>query len=215
MVRRIGTAWLLLGGLLLAMPAAAQEEPPEEPPNGTEGEAREAFEQGRDAFHDGRFEYALERFRFSLELSGRPELLYNVGQTLERMQRPEEALVALRRYLELVPDSYVRGNVEGRIGALERAVAERRALEAQVAEARADSEARAESEAQTAAADSRPEPAEPEESVVEQWWFWTIIGAVVVGAGVGVVLGVTLGAGSTQDPIPGDEGVVVTTLLEW
>ncbi len=47
--------------------------------------------------------------------------------------------------------------------------------------------------------------------MAEQWWFWTILGVVVVGAAVGVTLGVVL-SGGQQAPLPGDEGVVVETL---
>lgn len=194
---RIAVVALVLGSFVPALAAAQEAVDPES----MEEEARAAFHQGREAFVEGRFEFALERFQTAHRIAGRPELLYNVGATLERLQRPEEALEALRSYLEQVPDSPIRGNVEGRIIALEEAVAERRELEQRAAEAEAEAEAA-----------SQPDPPPPEEpGIAEQWWFWTIIGLVVVGAAVGITLGVVL-SGGRQDPLPGDEGVVVETL---
>lgn len=50
-------------------------------------------------------------------------------------------------------------------------------------------------------------------SVVDEWWFWTILGVVVVGAGVGIGVGVATGSTSTtQDPLTPGSGVVIVTL---
>lgn len=53
-----------------------------------------------------------------------------------------------------------------------------------------------------------PTPSEPSDeggSVLEEWWFWTIVGAVVVG---GVVAGVLIGtqSGGTEAPLEGTLG---------
>lgn len=199
MASRGRLAWVGFAlSLALSAPAAAQDTPPD----ASTEEARGLFEAGRVAFAEGRFEAALRRFQDAYEVSGHPELLYNVGMCLERLQRDEEALAALREYLERVPDSPLRGNVEGRISSLEASVAERQRLEAEAAAA---------SEPETAPAQAPP-PAEPEgEDLASAWWLWTLIGVVVVGAGVGIGLGVAL-SGGTQEPLPGDNGVVVTTL---
>ncbi len=126
---RIAAVALVLGSLVPSLAGAQEAVDPES----MEEEARAAFHQGREAFVEGRFEFALERFQAAYEMTGRPELLYNVGATLERLQRPADALAALRGYLDQVPDSPFRGNVEGRIIALEEAVAERRELEERAA----------------------------------------------------------------------------------
>lgn len=40
---------------------------------------------------------------------------------------------------------------------------------------------------------SPPQPPQPSTPVYKRWWFWTLVGAVVVGGTVGAVLGATLG----------------------
>ena len=46
-------------------------------------------------------------------------------------------------------------------------------------------------------------------SVTSTWWFWTIIGAVVVGTAVGIGVGVSSSPG-TEQPLPGADGVAYT-----
>lgn len=179
-----------------------------------EREARTAFEAGSRAFEEGRFEYALDRFSRAHELTERPALLYNVGLTLERLQRPEQALEALEGFLAAVPDSPNRGNVEGRIVALREAVQERRAMQQELdaaRAARAAEEADSESESDRVMATPPAERAEPTRS---KWWVWTLVGVLVVGAAVGVAVALTRDPG-VENPLPGDEGVVVSTLSAW
>lgn len=95
--------------LLSASTASAQDET----------EARRLFEQGAVAFEGGRFEDALTSFRESYALSGRSELLYNIAVSLDRLRRDREAIDAFRRYLDAVPDTDARSEIEARIAALE------------------------------------------------------------------------------------------------
>lgn len=48
-------------------------------------------------------------------------------------------------------------------------------------------------------------------SVFTKWWFWTVVGVVVVGAGVGTAIALS-GGGGTEAPIAGDDGRVISTL---
>jgi hypothetical protein len=48
--------------------------------------------------------------------------------------------------------------------------------------------------------------------VTGQWWFWTLIAVLVVGAGVGVTVGIVAGTSGVEGPLPG--GVPVTMALE-
>ena len=163
-------------------------------------EARSLFEAGRLAAADGRYEEALKNFRRSHELSGRAALLYNVGNMAERLRRSEEALEAYERYLEAEPGAPNRKEVERRIEILRQDVAAR----AVVAEDAAAADA--------ADVTSGPSTREHDEPLYKKWWLWTAVGAVVAG---GVITAVVLGAsGGRQDPIPGRDGVVVTTLAE-
>jgi hypothetical protein len=81
--------------------------------------AREAFEQGRKAYDDGDYRAAWGHFHRSYELSHRPELLYNIGQTADRLRRDQDAVTAFRQYLEQRPNADNRREVENRLRALE------------------------------------------------------------------------------------------------
>lgn len=92
-----------------------------------EEEARALFGAGVAAFDAGRFQDALWSFERAFERSGRPELLYNVGQCHDRMRQDEQAIAAFERYLELVPAASNRTQVEGRMRALRDVIARRNA----------------------------------------------------------------------------------------
>lgn len=89
----------------------------------TDAEARALYEAGRIAFDQGRFEAALRYFEASYELSGRPELLFNIGTVADRLRQDKLALRAFKRFLEEVPDTSERQGVLARIRILERSVA--------------------------------------------------------------------------------------------
>ncbi len=61
--------------------------------------ARELFQKGDTAYAEGRYEEALAAFQEAHELSGRPQLLFNVSNALERLGRYAEAVDALEKYL--------------------------------------------------------------------------------------------------------------------
>ena len=81
--------------------------------------AHELFDQGRALFKDGHYRDAWEHFREAYILSKRPELLYNVGQSADRMRMDREALAAFKLYLERLPKAENRKEVEARIVWLE------------------------------------------------------------------------------------------------
>jgi tetratricopeptide (TPR) repeat protein len=88
-------------------------------------EARGQFIAGRDAFEEGRFDAALKYFEASYELSGKPALLYNIGQCHDRLRQDEAAIASFERYLNEEPESDHRSAVEARLRALRNAVAAR------------------------------------------------------------------------------------------
>lgn len=49
-------------------------------------------------------------------------------------------------------------------------------------------------------------------SILEEWWFWTLIGTVVVGGGVGTGVGVAASGTTVEPPLVPSSGVVITTL---
>lgn len=81
-------------------------------------EARTLFDEARAAFEAGDYLAALERFERVYELTGSPELLYNIGVSADRAGQPAKAVDAYERYLLALPDAPDRADVEARIAAL-------------------------------------------------------------------------------------------------
>jgi tetratricopeptide (TPR) repeat protein len=81
--------------------------------------AREHFTLGRDAFSNGDFATAVREFTAAYELSGRPQLLYNIGTAYERLHDWERANDALTRYLQRVPDANDRAEVQARLNVIQ------------------------------------------------------------------------------------------------
>lgn len=183
-----GVPWVAVAALAwgIASAAVAQQRPSSPPAqpaaSARDEEARNLFEAARAAYEEGRYEEALERFEESYRLSARPGLLYNIGQTAERLRRDERAIEAYEAYLAAAPDAPNAAAVQRRIEILREQLAVARSLR------------------------------QPTEDVTETWWFWTLVGggaAVVVAA---IAIGVAVGTSSpgVQDPLP--VGPVVMTL---
>lgn len=181
---------IVAASLWCAALASAQDAPTGAESAAHDEEARALFEAGRVAFSDGRFEDALTHFERSYELSGRAELLYNIGTSQDRLRREPEAVAAFERYLELVPDAENRREVEGRLRVLREEIAREAELAAERESARP--EVIPASAVDTTEADA---PAGGGEDVLTAWWLWTIIGVVVAGAVVGGVLAATVQTG--------------------
>lgn len=122
-----GRRWAWAAGLvwLMAPGAAAAQDTPALTVEQRE-EARDAFEAGRAAFAAGQYESALDHFERAYAITPAPELLYNIGQSADRLREDERALEAFRGYLDALPEAEDRAAVEARIVALERTLAERR-----------------------------------------------------------------------------------------
>lgn len=201
---RIVAALALIVTVALSSVASAQEVSADD-----DRAAREAFQRGQAAFDDGAFEDALTEFQRAWELSHRPALLYNVGVAADRLRRTSQALEAFEQYVDLVPDAPNRREVEGRI----RVLREARGREVATQELLQLRSFEGQEQAQTQSATAQPLQPTPagrddDSSVLEQWWFWTILGAVVAG---GIVATVLLASG-TEDPLAGDDGIVIMTL---
>lgn len=161
--------------------------------------ARGLFQAGKAAFEAGNYVDALSFFEQAHARSGRPELLFNVGQAADRLRQDEKTLEAFRAYLAQLPEAANRVEVEARIAAIERSVAERKSALAASPTApviTAPTPAQTAEQAPTAATQDDPAFTGSDSAggrpVTKQWWFWTGIGAVVVG-GAAVALAVALG----------------------
>ncbi len=102
-------------------------EPP--PPSPAEEEARALFSAGRVAFEQGHLDRALEHFQRAYELSPQPGLLFNIGNTYDRLRQDELAIEHLERYLEALPEAENADFVRARIEVLRGQVEERAAAE--------------------------------------------------------------------------------------
>jgi len=92
-------------------------------------EAKAAFSAGTRAYSNGDFETALQSFRRAYELTGSPDLLYNIATVSDRMRLDEEALEAYEGYLEARPESVDREHVASRIEVLREAITARKQAE--------------------------------------------------------------------------------------
>jgi len=87
-------------GLALGGGATASAAPQKSPERAAaDVRARELFQEGDAAYAEGRYEEAHQAFVEAYELSGRPQLLYNIANALERLGRYAEAVEALEKYL--------------------------------------------------------------------------------------------------------------------
>lgn len=91
--------------------------------------AKKAFEAGTRAYQSGDFEAALSSFRRAYDLTGSPDLLYNIATVSDRMRHDEDALRAYEGYLKARPKSADREHVESRISVLREAIEARQRAE--------------------------------------------------------------------------------------
>lgn len=175
----------------IAAPAIAQDAT-------REAEARSVFEAGQTAFNAMRYVDALSYFRRSYGLSRRPELLFNIALCADRLRDDEMAISAYEQYLAAMPTAANEREVQGRLDALREAQRRRASIQPEtVARADVDTDAT-----------QAPIQAPYVTPIYKTWWFWAIVGAVVVGATAGIIV-----AASGDEPFPAsDLGGVIFTL---
>jgi tetratricopeptide (TPR) repeat protein len=91
-------------------------------------QARAEFLAGREAFTRGNYEDAARRFERAHQLSRRPQLLYNLGTSYDRLHRWNEARDAFVRYLAEAPEAAERDEVRARLAVIEREIERERQL---------------------------------------------------------------------------------------
>lgn len=114
--------------------------------------ARELFQKGDAAYAEGRYEEALAAFQEAYDLSGRPQLLFNVSNALERLGRYADAVEALDKYLAS-GKAKDREIVQKRLANLKRRVEEQKKAEER---AREDEEKKRAAERESAEQAPRP-----------------------------------------------------------
>lgn len=114
--------------LAVSIREAAAEEPSAE----AKTLARRSFEKGMGYYQRDQFDKAIEHFDIGYRLIPQPVFLYNIAQAHRLSSRPQKALEFYRRYLVESPDAKNKAEVDERIAALEKQLAEQeraRALE--------------------------------------------------------------------------------------
>lgn len=183
--------------------SAAQSDPVE---SHLDSAARELFFAGRAAFEAGRYTDALVSFERAYELSDRPELLFNIAHTLDRLRRDDDAIRAFESYLATTPPDGQRAQVEARLEILR---------EQRAAASQSDSETAHDDTSHPHIVDgsAAAEAPTPNEAPRRRSRILGVLAAVVV---VGVVTGLALGLRDrTPDRRPGDSGDVHLALVRW
>ena len=171
-------------------------------------EARALFEASRTAYEAGRYEDALDYLRRAHAYSGRPELLVNIAQAADRLRRDREALEAYRAFVTARPDHPQALLARERIRFLETALERDGSIATPSDDTHLATTPSAPALVPTAhELDDRGDDEAP---ILQQWWFWTLVGVGLVGGGAGIALGVALSG--TDEIAGGTVGGVVLTL---
>jgi tetratricopeptide (TPR) repeat protein len=85
--------------------------------------ARRHFDTGRVYYSTGDYTHALEEFSAARKVLPLPALDFNIGRCLDRMEKPEGAIEAYRRYLQAMPEAPDAAEVRSRVEQLEKRVA--------------------------------------------------------------------------------------------
>jgi tetratricopeptide (TPR) repeat protein len=183
--------------LILSVEAAARDR------SKSDEAARQFFKAAERHYTAGRYEDAAIAFEEAYRLSNRPELLFNLGNTYERMGQYRKAADYLAEFLKrgrdmLSPEDVIA--VQGRVTRL-RQTAEKEEAEAKAELERAAAKAREEVEQRRALEDARRQAEEArragERAALRQsagpqinWPAWVSAAAGAAGAGTAIVFGV-------------------------
>ena len=80
--------------------------------------AAAAFKQGQAYFQRGDYDRAIPEYQTAFDLSQEPSLIFNIALCHNRANRPEQALAAYRRYLELAPGGNVADEARDEVARL-------------------------------------------------------------------------------------------------
>ncbi|MBN2493021.1 MAG: tetratricopeptide repeat protein [Deltaproteobacteria bacterium] len=203
-MRQIGCFLLFLCLLASALDARAEDR----------ARAKELFLQGETLYKLGRFAQALEAYSQAYKAAPLPGFLFNIGQCHRQLGDFEQAIFFFRGYLREKPKASNRQVVEALIVESQQAQAAKEAEKKRQAELDREQAERARQlaeqekqrkrelelarirqqekqreleleKARLAALTASQEKNNTEPAFYETWWFWTVVGVVVVGAAAG------------------------------
>lgn len=175
-----------------------------------DNECREHYDKAYGLYEKGRYEAALPEFQAAYQLRQMPWLLINIGRTLHRLGRLEEAIAYYQRYQRAAPN----GDPETARKVQEYITQAKVLLEVkqtsgsgpQTPPTSFDPTTPPQAQSDLTNPPPKPtteQPATEQKPFYKKWWFWAAVGGA---AGVILITGIAVGAsrsGST-DPIPGD-----------
>jgi len=171
---------VILGAAFGVVPSARADEVQ----TSTGSDARALYEEGARLFDVGQYADAIDRFQRAYLVTGAPALLLNIAQAHRLNGECTRALTTYRRYLQRLPDTPHRGEVEHRITEMDQCVKQDEAeASALIKPAMPSENASHPVEAARASTDGvERAPAGP----------WRTVGWIGLGvAGVGALVGVT------------------------
>jgi tetratricopeptide (TPR) repeat protein len=192
-MRVIRIALGVVVGIVVSAPTARAES--------VKDAAKAEWEQGTVEYTLGHFEAAARAYEEAYRLVADPALLFNLGQARRRAGEAEAAISAYKSFLRLSqPDAPDRDAAERRIQDLEAA----EAAQAQAAGHAPVNLTLPASEGSMGPVLLSPAPGDGGRRL-KPWWLWSAAGAVVVAAGIAVLV---LLAKPQQDVVPGKDGTV-------
>lgn len=193
------------------MSAASQAQEAGQPPPTAEqkAQARERYDAGVRKFDVGRFDEAAADFEAAYQLTGAPEILFNMATAYRAAKHYDKALLMYRAYLRRVPDTGQRDTVEKRIAELTPIVKQqedeqRSARDEAARRERAERAAQEQQQQQQLAQQQQPGVATPPPppKPLPRWVQPTGIAVAAVGvAGVGVGIALSFLAKSAADTV--------------
>jgi tetratricopeptide (TPR) repeat protein len=207
--RRLGSIFAVLAFLLASGAAGGAA-------NAADKQTLQLELKAREAFAAGRYDEALQTFAKLYAETLHPVYLRNIGRCHQKMRDPQKAIDAFKDYLAKSPKTgrdkvtaEERAEIEGYIKEME-ALRDSKAATPAPAPAPVTPLPTAQPAPTPAPAPTTTEPApaapvvltapapaaEASTPVYKKWWFWTLVGAAVVG---GVVIGVVAASGSKPD----------------
>ncbi|CAN5852856.1 hypothetical protein BH11MYX2_BH11MYX2_01340 [soil metagenome] len=148
--------------------------------------AKRHNERAEKLFALGKFQDALAEYQEAYDAKPLPGLLFNIGQCYRNLGEYDQAIFSFEKYLKLKPDAENRDQVQDYISNLER---------------EKDKESSARLDLIKKQNKNEPQPQSPDEGkpVYKKWWFWTAVGVVAVGGGVGIYAATRPASAPTTD----------------
>ena len=165
-------------------------------------ECRGHYDKAIGQYEAGRYNAALPEFQAAYQTRQMPWLLINIGRTLHRLGRLQEAISYYERYQKAAPN----GDPE-----TQKKVAEYMAQARVLLEAKSATE-QPEPVVAPAVPVTPPQPvpdsgAAAAKPIYKKWWFWTIVGVAVAGTVTGIAVGVA--TRGDKNPFPDNAAVYV------